>query len=132
MNRNRSRSLVTAAALVAVVALLTACSTGGAAAVAATPPAEADLTVVAEGNAFDRAEITISAGEPVQLFFHNLDGAPHNIGIYTDASTSESLFVGEVITDDTVLYEIPALEPGEYFFRCDVHPSMNGTLVLEG
>jgi len=23
---------------------------------------------------------------------------------------------------------VPALDPGSYYFRCDVHPQMNGTL----
>jgi plastocyanin len=27
-----------------------------------------------------------------------------------------------------VMYDVPALDPGTYFFRCDVHPQMNGTL----
>jgi plastocyanin len=27
---------------------------------------------------------------------------------------------------------VPALDPGTYFFKCDVHPDMNGTIVVEG
>ena len=116
---------------IALVAILAACSGGGSAA-SASPPAEADLTVNAEGNAFDPATITLTAGETTTVFFRNLDGQPHNIAIYTDEGAAESLFVGETITDAAVTYEIPALEPGEYFFRCDVHPDMTGTVVVEG
>lgn len=116
---------------IALVAILTACSGGGSAA-SASPPAEADLTVNAEGNAFDPATITLTAGEETTVFFRNLDGMPHNIAIYTDDSATASLFVGDTITDAAVTYEIPALEPGEYFFRCDVHPDMTGTVVVEG
>ena len=116
---------------IALVAILAACSGGGSAA-SASPPAEADLTVNAEGNAFDPAVITLTAGEATTVFFRNLDGQPHNIAIYTDEGASESLFVGETITDAAVTYEIPALEPGEYFFRCDVHPDMTGTVVVDG
>ena len=116
---------------IALVAILAACSGGGSAA-SASPPAEADLTVNAEGNAFDPAVITLTAGEATTVFFRNLDGQPHNIAIYTDDSASESLFIGDTITDSAVTYEIPALEPGEYFFRCDVHPDMTGTVVVEG
>ncbi len=116
---------------IALVAILAACSGGGSAA-SASPPAEADLTVNAEGNAFDPAVITLTAGEATTVFFRNLDGQPHNIAIYTDEGASKSLFVGETIIDAAVTYEIPALEPGQYFFRCDVHPDMTGTVVVEG
>jgi plastocyanin len=27
-------------------------------------------------------------------------------------------------------YEIPALDAGEYYFHCDVHPTMNGTVTV--
>jgi plastocyanin len=116
---------------IALVAILAACSGGGSAA-SASPPVEADLTVDAEGNAFDPATITLTVGEETTVFFRNLDGMPHNIAIYTDDTAAESLFVGEMITDDVATYEIPALEPGEYFFRCDGHPDMTGTVVVEG
>lgn len=40
--------------------------------------------------------------------------------------------MGEMITDDAITYEIPALEPAQYFFRCDAHPAMTGIVVVEG
>jgi plastocyanin len=110
--------------------VLAACSGGGTAASASAPP-EADLTVSAENNEFDSPTITLTTGETTTVFFRNLDAMPHNIAIYTDDSASESLFAGETITDDAVTYEVPALEPGEYFFRCDLHPDMVGTVVVE-
>ena len=116
---------------VSIVAVLAACSGGGSAA-SASPPPKADLTVTSENMEFDQSTITLKAGETTTLFYRNLDGAPHNIAIYTDNSASEELFIGETITDDAVTYEIPALEPGGYFFRCDVHPNMTGTVVVEG
>ena len=125
---NTTRSILVGAALAAVLA---ACS-GGGSATSATAPPDADLTVEARDMAFDATEITVAAGEPFELFFRNLDGAPHNVAIYTDASASEPIYVGETITDDAVLYEIPAIEAGEYFFRCDLHPDMVGTLIVEG
>jgi plastocyanin len=112
-----------------LAAVLAACSGGGSAASASAPP-EADLTVSSENNEFDSPTITLTAGETTTVFYRNLDAQPHNIAIYTDDSAAESLFAGETITDDVVTYEIPALEPGEYFFRCDVHPDMVGTVIV--
>lgn len=113
-----------------IAILLAACSDGGSAASATAPP-EADLVVESVDMAFDTDTITLTAGEATTLFYRNLDGAPHNIAIYTDEGASQELFVGETITDAAVTYEIPALEPGTYFFRCDVHPDMNGTVIVE-
>jgi plastocyanin len=68
------------------------------------------------------------------VHFENQDaGTTHNIAIYTDDSASESLFDGPDITGpDSTDYQIPALDPGQYFFRCDTHPTMNGTVVVSG
>lgn len=123
------KTLVIGAALAATV-VLGGCTAAGSAASAA-PPAEADITITAVNNAFDPSTLTVPAGEPFDLYFQNVDSAPHNVAIYTNASLSEEMFVGEVITNDAILYAIPALEAGEYFFRCDVHPDMTGTLVVE-
>lgn len=123
---NMFRTVLAGAALIAALA---ACSGGGAAA-SVTPPPDADLTIVAKDSKFDQASITAHAGEGFQLFFRNLDGLPHNVAIFTDASASTSLFVGVTITNAAVLYEVPPLQPGEFFFRCDLHPDMKGTVVV--
>jgi plastocyanin len=87
-------------------------------------------TVVAQGIAFDTDTISMPADEPATLTFDNRDSQPHNIAIYADDSLSEAFFQGEIVTAETVEYPIPPLEAGEYYFQCDVHPSMNGTVSV--
>jgi plastocyanin len=105
-----------------------ACSGGGAAA-SLTPPPGVDATVTAKGNAFIEQTIQLPAGRVARLFFKNLDGQPHNVAIYADASAAQSLFVGETIRNAAQVYDVPALDPGDYFFQCDVHPEMTGTVT---
>jgi plastocyanin len=87
-------------------------------------------TVVAQGIAFDTDTITLPADQPSTLTFDNRDTVPHNIAIYRDDSLSEALFQGELVTGETVQYEVPPLPAGEYYFQCDVHPNMNGTVTV--
>ena len=95
-------------------------------------PRGSDTVVVCafDDQAFDRASLTVPVGTRFDLKFDNEDdGVPHNVAIYVDPSAEGSLFVGETITGpSSATYDVPALDPGEYFFRCDVHPQMNGTL----
>ncbi len=95
---------------------------------------EGPLTVVAKDILFDTDTIELPADAPSQIVMDNQDaGVPHNIAIYADDSLSEVLFQGELITGPAeVTYEIPALPAGEYFFQCDVHPNMNGTVIVGG
>jgi plastocyanin len=90
------------------------------------------LTVVAQDIAFDTSTIELVAGAPSKITFDNRDaGVQHNIAIYTDSSLETELFNGELVTGPaTVVYEIPPLEAGEYYFQCVVHPNMNGTVVV--
>ncbi len=89
-------------------------------------------TVTAEGIRFDTDHIDLPANTPVSLTFRNNDaGTPHNIAIYTDSSLSKALFKGQIVTGPaTVTYQIPALPPGTYYFHCDVHPTMNGSVTV--
>lgn len=91
-------------------------------------------TVVAADLSFDTDTIELPADTASQLVLDNKDaGVPHNIAIFTDDTLADVLFKGDLVTGpDQQTYEIPALSAGEYFFHCDVHPSMNGAVVVDG
>jgi plastocyanin len=105
--------------------------TGGGAPGGGAPGGAEPATVVAQGLAFDTDTISLPADQPSTLTFDNRDTVPHNIAIYTDNSLSEALFQGEIVTGPTTAqYEIPPSPAGEYYFQCDVHPTMNGTVTV--
>jgi plastocyanin len=94
------------------------------------------LDIVAEGIAFDPNCLVAPAGEPFTINFDNRDPAAsvgqHNIAIGEDSETvaENPIFKGELVSGpDTVEYNVPALDEGDYFFRCDIHPDMTGTLA---
>lgn len=90
------------------------------------------LTVVAENTEFDTAELTLPADTSTPLTFDNRDPAPHNLSIYEDDTASgEPLFTFEAFPGPlSKPFEVPAIPEGEYYFRCDVHPTMEGTVVV--
>jgi plastocyanin len=92
------------------------------------------IAVAAANIAFDTDRIELPADTPATIVFDNQDaGVQHNISIYTDDTLAEPLFQGELVTGPaTVEYAIPPLPPGEYYFRCDVHPNMSGVVVVGG
>lgn len=114
---------------VALAALLAACGTTSAGG-GTTDPGDADVTVTSVDMAFTPGSLTAPAGVAFTLALVNEDSMPHNVAIYTDESRSEKLFEGEMVTGDTIVYDIPALDAGEYFFDCSLHPNMTGTLVV--
>ncbi len=90
------------------------------------------LTVTASSLHFDIAEIDLVAGVTTTITFTNNDaGVQHNIAVYTDSSATTNLFKGDLVTGvNTATYTIPALDAGTYYFRCDIHPTMNGKVVV--
>jgi len=106
--------------------------------VAAGPPGGegggGGLTVTAQNTQFDTSTIHLPAGAPTPLTFKNLDpGTPHNIGIYEDQAYTKETFKGAVITGvDTTTYHVPALPAGTYYFKCDIHSTMTGTVEVAG
>jgi len=90
---------------------------------AACEPLGTSIEVSAEGISFDESCLAAPAGQPFTIRFTNNDaGIQHNVAIYTDESAAEPIFVGEIFQGiDTMSYEVPALDPATYFFRCDVH-----------
>ena len=91
------------------------------------------LQISAKNVAFSTSTLSAPASARFDLAFDNQDtGVPHNIAIYTNSSASTVLFRGATFAGSrTETYRVPALPPGTYFYRCDVHPAqMTGTLTV--
>jgi plastocyanin len=90
----------------------------------------AAVTVTAQNIAFDTDTIELPADTESTITLVNEDTEPHNIAIYTDDTVAENLFRGDTVTGDRIDYTVPPLDAGEYYFQCDVHPTMNGSVVV--
>jgi plastocyanin len=91
------------------------------------------VEIGADDLKFDANVIQATAGEAFTIILTNNEAIPHNISVYTEQG-GQRLALGEIINEGEVdEVEVPALEPGEYFFVCDLHVSeMQGTIVVEG
>ncbi len=92
------------------------------------------IDLVAHNIAFDKTEITVPACAEVTINFDNKDAAvPHNFALYTNSQATTNLFKGQIITGvNSIQYKFKApCTPGDYYFRCDVHPTiMYGTFKV--
>ncbi len=113
-------------ALVAVAFMAGSC--GGA---ASPPPSFPAGTVVihARNLAFDTKELQIPAGTTFSLAFVNEDGDTHNIAIRTKSGfDGDLLFRFDPVASTTIVLSVGPIPKGSYFFLCEVHPQMNGTV----
>lgn len=82
----------------------------------------ADPTITIAGFAFSGPS-TVSVGETVEIV--NNDGVTHTWTSEEDGVFDLSLAGG---ASSTFTFE----EPGEYRFFCSIHPSMTGSITVEG
>ena len=125
------KRLLLTASLVALAAISAACSPASAQPVPSGPVDANGPTIVAKSSAFSPSTVEIAANRNVTIHFDNQDGLPHNVAIYKDSSAAEKISVGEIVTAAKADQVVPALAAGTYFFRCDVHTEMKGTLVVK-
>ena len=126
------KRLILALGLVAFAAISAACSSSAAAQPQPSGPVDQNgPTIVAKDMAFSPATVEIAAGKNVTIHFDNQESAPHNVAIYKDASTSEKISIGEIVSSAKADQVVPALAAGTYFFRCDVHTNMTGSIVAK-
>jgi predicted lipoprotein with Yx(FWY)xxD motif/plastocyanin len=92
------------------------------------------INLIAQNIAFNTSTITVPACSAVTINFDNKDpGTPHNFAVYTNSAAKTPIFMGEIITGPkTIVYKFTApCTPGDYWFRCDVHPTiMYGTFKV--
>ena len=94
--------------------------------------ADGAVEITAEGLAFDATTIEAAAGEDFTITLVNNDSAPHNISIYTEEGGESLVTGGTAEAGQTVTIDVSALDAGEYYFQCDIHPDMNGSVVVSG
>lgn len=93
---------------------------------------DGNVEITAASLEFSAQTIEATAGEDFTITLVNEDSAPHNISVYTEEG-GEQLALGPTAeAGQTVTTDVSSLEPGTYFFVCDIHPDMNGQLVVSG
>ena len=110
-----------------------AASSDGTGAGATVSVVDGNVDLSADDLEFSANVIQAPAGEAFTITFTNLETQPHNVAVLTEEGGDE-IVRGEVLTEEGAedVVEVPALEPGEYYFLCDIHPEMNGVIVVEG
>ncbi|MGZ4120525.1 MAG: cupredoxin domain-containing protein [Actinomycetota bacterium] len=94
------------------------------------------VTLVAKNIQWDLSTLLFKAGEKITVTVDNQDsGVPHNFGVYSNAQRTPDKEIfkpgGDVTGPGKKDYTVPALKAGTYYFQCDIHPSMNGTLTVQ-
>jgi plastocyanin len=95
-----------------------------------------DISLSAESLVFSTEQIQIPAREQVTLTLDNQDTVPHDLAVYSDeeagAAQQDALFTGEEVPAGAeTTYEFRSPPQGEYYFQCDIHPTMNGEVIVE-
>jgi plastocyanin len=126
------------ATMCVAAALALACGGGKAnidtlATAAADATASPALELQAKGTKFNKNTLVAPAGAAVVLAFDNQDSSVnHNVAVYTDKSARENLYRGDIFEGkEKREYRFQAPPAGVYYFRCDVHPDMDGVFVTK-
>lgn len=101
---------------------------------AGAPDAESaagnSVDINAKNLVFNLTEMKFKPG-PAAVKFDNTDFVLHNVSIYKTSQATDAIFEGANIqAGEKTTYVFTAPGAGDYYFRCDVHPNMNGAVVV--
>ncbi len=91
-----------------------------------------ELSIVAQGTAWNKARLSAVAAAPLTLTVDNRDaGTVHNIHFFVGAEPGgEDVAQTELETGPVIqTLNFGPLDAGEYFYVCDVHTNMEGVLT---
>jgi plastocyanin len=119
------------AALTLLGLMLAIAGCGGTASPPPTYP-PGSIVVTAENRTFDTSELIVPAGVPFSLVLVNKDGDQHNLAIRTKQGfDGELIFRHDPISASTVILDVGPIPAGTYYFICEVHPTMTGTVLAQ-
>jgi plastocyanin len=117
-------------ALLGAALTLAACG-GGATPPPSFPPGA--IVITAENRTFSTDELVVPAGQKFPLVLVNKDSDAHNIAIRTKQGfDGDVVFRHDPVTATTVVLEAGPIPAGTYYFICEVHPNMTGTVLATG
>lgn len=117
-----------AVALVAVSSIALAGCGGAASPPASYPPGA--IVVVAANLTFSPTQLIVPADTKFTLVLENRDSAQHNVAIRTKQGfEGDLIFRHDPISASSVVLEVGPIPAGTYYFLCEVHPSMTGTVI---
>jgi plastocyanin len=90
------------------------------------------VAIVAKDTSWDTDELRLPADTASKLTVDNEDPFEHNLSIYEDDTASgEPLFTIEPFAGPaTKTFDVDPIPEGSYYFHCDIHPTMEGTVVV--
>jgi plastocyanin len=96
----------------------------------AGPPPQ---TVIAKNIAYTTKQLKVPAGAAVTVNFKNEDTVPHNIDFTVDQAGTQTFYKQDPLPGPiSSTYQFTSPKAGTYYYHCDVHPNMTGTLTVTG
>jgi plastocyanin len=89
--------------------------------------------VIAKNISYTTKQLKVPAGAAITVNFKNEDTVPHNMDFTVDQAGSQTFYKRDPLPGPiSSSYQFTAPKAGTYYYHCDVHPNMTGTLTVTG